>query len=57
MVHPAGDDPLARNRRIVAAVDVLIAAPETDREELRSGTWATIRYARAAGKPVVMLSR
>jgi hypothetical protein len=49
--------PLERNRDIVAACDLLIAAPETDTEQLRSGTWATVRYARAAGKPVVMLSR
>lgn len=55
--HPAGSDPLQRNREIVAAVDVLIAAPLTDKEERRSGTWATVRYARAAQKPVVMLSR
>ena len=49
--------PLKRNRIIVSECDILIAAPFTDREELRSGTWATIRYAREAGKPVVMLSR
>ena len=55
--HPAGDDPLARNRRIVEACDILIAAPETDREVVRSGTWATVRYARAAEKPVIHLSR
>ena len=55
--HPAGANPLRRNRQIVAAVDVLIAAPRTDHEELRSGTWATVRYARQAGKAVVMLSR
>jgi predicted Rossmann fold nucleotide-binding protein DprA/Smf involved in DNA uptake len=56
-VHPAGRDPLARNRRIVAECDLLIAAPRENLEEQRSGTWATIRYARQAGKPVVMLSR
>jgi nucleoside 2-deoxyribosyltransferase len=55
--HPAGSDPLARNREIVDSIDILIAAPLKDDEELRSGTWATVRYARAAGKPVVMLSR
>lgn len=49
--------PLARNRDIVAAVDILIAAPAENEEQLRSGTWATVRYARAAGKPVIMLSR
>lgn len=57
LVYEAGADPLRRNRDIVNEVDVLIAAPRTDKEELRSGTWATVRYARAAGKPVVMLSR
>lgn len=49
--------PLVRNKHLVAVGGVLIAAPFTDNEELRSGTWATIRYARAALKPVVMLSR
>jgi nucleoside 2-deoxyribosyltransferase len=55
--HPAAGDPLARNRAMVEACDLLIAAPETNREVLRSGTWATVRYARKLGKPVVMLSR
>lgn len=57
VAHPAGNDPLARNRDIVAESDMLIAAPLTDLEEVRSGTWATVRYARKAGKPVIMLSR
>lgn len=48
---------LARDRDIAAAVHVLIAAPLTDKEQLRSGTWATVRYTRALLKPVVMLSR
>ena len=34
-----------RNRDIVDAVDVLFAAPSGP-ERLRSGTWATVRYAR-----------
>jgi hypothetical protein len=42
--------PLLRNRDIVDAGDVLIAAPKAFREEQRSGTWATIRYARKKGK-------
>lgn len=37
--------PLVRNRDMVDNADVLIGAP-TGRETLRSGTWATIRYAR-----------
>ena len=48
---------LRRDREIVAESHVMIAAPRTDREELRSGTWATVRYARQALKPIVMLSR
>jgi hypothetical protein len=37
---------LVRNKNIVSNVDILLACPETMIEELRSGTWATIRYAR-----------
>lgn len=37
--------PLVRNRIIVDSTDVLLAAPRLMREERRSGTWATIRYA------------
>lgn len=52
----AGEE-LGRNREIVAVVSILIAAPLTDKEELRSGTWATVRYARERHMPVVMLCR
>jgi hypothetical protein len=48
---------LARNRRIVEHSGVLVAAPETDHEKIRSGTWMTVRYARKCAKPVVMLAR
>lgn len=45
--------PLVRNRDIVAVSDVLIALPSGLVERRRgSGTWATIRYGRAAGIPV-----
>jgi len=37
---------LVRNRIIVDSSDVMIATPGQDYEVLRSGTWATIRYAR-----------
>lgn len=50
-------DYLDRNHDIVDETDVLIAAPETMTEELRSGTWATIRYARKQGKLVYILER
>jgi len=50
-------DPLVRNHIIVDQSDILIAAPKYDAEELRSGTWSTIRYARKIGIPVVILPR
>ena len=49
--------PLERNKIIVDQCEVLCAAPATDEEELRSGTWATIRYARRIGRQVIMLKR
>ena len=48
-------EPLTRNRVIVDNVALLVAAPRGLIEENRSGTWATIRYARAQGVPVVIL--
>ncbi len=51
---------MERNRRIVHAADLLIAAPPTLEEQVRksNGTWelwATIRYARSVLAPVVIL--
>ena len=46
---------LQRNKDIVDAIDVLIAAPSSPREVLRSGTWATIRYARSVKRPIIMI--
>lgn len=43
---------LERNRDIVDSTCALIAAPKEMAETVRSGTWATIRYARKQGKPV-----
>lgn len=42
--------PLERNRNIVNAVDVMLACPAGMEEEQRSGTWATIRFARKQKK-------
>jgi hypothetical protein len=47
--------PLARNRVMVERCDALLACPAEPTEVLRSGTWATIRYARAAGKPITII--
>jgi hypothetical protein len=48
---------LDRNHDIVDQTDTLIAAPRTNDEEQRSGTWATVRYARRLGRPIIMLER
>ena len=37
---------LERNKEIVASSNLLIACPVGDKEELRSGTWSTVRFAR-----------
>lgn len=44
-------DYIKRNHDIVMAVDWMIACPSSFKEELRSGTWATIRWARLAETP------
>ena len=41
---------LERNHDIVDSCSILLAFPETSQEVTRSGTWATIRYARKSGK-------
>jgi hypothetical protein len=42
---------LERNHDIVDECQMLIAAPRLMTEEQRSGTWATVRYARKMDKP------
>ena len=56
-VRPAKDY-LDRNRDIVAVSELLVGMPtdpDPASEVRRSGTWATIRYARAANKPRILL--
>jgi hypothetical protein len=43
---------IVRNHDIVDASDFMIATPGEREEQLRSGTWATIRYARKRGVPL-----
>lgn len=53
-LRPA-DEYVARNGHIVTAGDVLVSTPQQNHEELRSGTWATIRRGRKACLPVIVV--
>lgn len=46
---------LERNKDIVLETTALIAAPGEVKEQLRSGTWSTVRFARKQGKCVVII--
>lgn len=43
--------PLVRNELMVKRCSFLVATPASQFEQIRSGTWATIRYARKTKKP------
>lgn len=46
---------LERNHDIVDETQFLIAAPQQPIEQLRSGTWATVRYARKKRRRIVIV--
>jgi hypothetical protein len=46
---------IKRDHDIVDETAHLIAAPWTAEEQRRSGTWATVRYARKVGKPITLV--
>ena len=46
---------LDRDKDIVNSVDMMFATPKSHVEELRSGTWATIRYARKKRKNILIV--
>lgn len=48
---------LERDRVIVGRIQGLVAIPRTDREELGSGTWSTVRYAREIGCPIYIIRK
>lgn len=50
----APKEPMARNPDIVNFSEIMLGGPGMMEEELRSGTWATIRYARKIRRPVVI---
>lgn len=49
----APEEYLIRNRDIVDASSWVFGFPKTNKEELRSGTWYTIKYARKTGRKVL----
>lgn len=46
---------LDRNHDIVNSSSLLFATPKEDKEKIRSGTWATIRYAAKHGKKLFII--
>lgn len=50
-------DYIQRNHDIVDNTEILIVAPKTNKEELRSGTWSTYRYAKKKKKEIIVLKR
>jgi hypothetical protein len=46
---------LERDHDIVNATTALIATPKQMTEHLRSGTWATVRYARTVGRAIYVV--
>ena len=55
LVHKPADY-LGRNHIIVNSTDILIATPKDFSMVMRSGTWATIRYAGKNRKPVIRIN-
>lgn len=51
---PRRDRELTRNRSLAEDGDVLLVAPRQPRMILRSGTWATVRYAHRQLTPVLI---
>lgn len=53
-LYPAKDY-ISRNHDIVHQAAAMLATPKGMEEELRSGTWATIRYARRLARPLAVI--
>lgn len=49
------EDPISRNHKIVDESNLMIACPSSRIEKIRSGTWATIRYAKRTGKKLAIV--
>ena len=48
--------PLVRNKKIVSETDLMVACPQGHYEELRSGTWSTVRHARKMNRKVILVT-
>ena len=48
---------LNRNKAMVDLADLVLVAPRRNEEEVRSGTWATARYARKIGVRTTIIER
>lgn len=46
---------LDRNKDIVRDTEALVAAPGAPVEQLRSGTWSTVRFARRLKRPIAIV--
>ena len=46
---------MERDRDIVDSVELVVATPKDNKEELRSGTWYTVRQAYQRKKPVKLI--
>ncbi len=46
---------LIRNQNIVSETELLLCVPSTVTEEVRSGTWFTVRYARTLNRPIIFV--
>src|SRR5271157_929261 len=46
---------IARDREMVDETERMLATPISRMEEVRSGTWTTVRYARSKNKPIDLI--
>lgn len=46
---------LVRDRQIVDLADLMLATPAQEQEVMRSGTWATVRYARKVRRKLLLI--
>jgi len=50
------EHPLSRNKKIVETSSLMVSTPSTEVDELRSGTWSTIRHAQRINAPIIIIT-